>query len=31
LLTFDNEAEADSIILKRILPCLAESKDYFIQ
>jgi hypothetical protein len=31
LLTFDTEAEADSIILKRILPCLAESKDYFIR
>ena len=31
LLTFDIEAEADSIILKRILPCLAENKDYFLQ
>jgi len=31
LLTFDTEAEADSIILKRILPCLAENKDYFLQ
>ena len=31
LLTFDVEAEADSIILKRILPYVAENKDYFIQ
>ncbi len=31
LLTFDVEAEADSIILKRIVPCLAENKDYFLQ
>ncbi len=31
LLTFDIEAEADSIILKRILPCVVENKDYFIQ
>jgi len=31
LLTFDIEAEADSIILKRILPCLDENKDYFLQ
>ena len=31
LLTFDSEAEADSIILKRILPRLAENKDYFLQ
>ena len=31
LLTFDREAEADSIILKRILPCIAENKDYFLQ
>ena len=31
LLTFDSEAEADSIILKRILPYLAENKDYFLQ
>jgi len=31
LLTFDIEAEADSIILKRILPCIAENKDYFLQ
>ena len=31
LLTFDIEAEADSIILKRILPYVAENKDYFIQ
>jgi hypothetical protein len=31
LLTFDTEAEADSIILKRILPCVAENKDYFLQ
>jgi len=31
LLTFDSEAEADSIILKRILPCVAENKDYFLQ
>jgi hypothetical protein len=30
LLTFDAEAEADSIILKRILPCVAENKDYFL-
>jgi len=28
---FDSEAEADSIILKRILPCVAENKDYFLQ
>ena len=31
LLTFDIEAEADSIIQKRILPYVAENKDYFIQ
>ena len=31
LLTFDIEAEAESIILKRILPCVAENKDYFLQ
>ena len=31
LLTFDSEAEADSIILKRILPCVVENKDYFLQ
>jgi hypothetical protein len=31
LLTFDSEAEADSIILKRILSCIAENKDYFLQ
>ena len=31
LLTFDIEAEADSIILKRILPYVAENKDYFMQ
>jgi len=31
LLTFDIEAEADSIILNRILPCIAENKDYFLQ
>jgi len=31
LLTFDIEAEADSIILKRILPYVAQNKDYFIQ
>ena len=31
VLTFDIEAEADSIILKRILPYIAENKDYFIQ
>ena len=31
LLTFDSEAEADSIILKRILPYVTENKDYFIQ
>ncbi|MGC2574144.1 MAG: hypothetical protein WA364_21740 [Candidatus Nitrosopolaris sp.] len=29
LLTFDTEA--DPIILKRILPYVAENKDYFIQ
>ena len=31
LLTFDSETEADSIILKRILPCVAENKEYFLQ
>ena len=31
LLTFDIEAEADSIILRRILPLLFENKEYFIQ
>ncbi|MFZ0511466.1 MAG: hypothetical protein WAM14_07665 [Candidatus Nitrosopolaris sp.] len=31
LLTFDSEAEADSIILKRILPYVSENKDYFLQ
>ncbi|MGC2668353.1 MAG: hypothetical protein WA220_04125, partial [Candidatus Nitrosopolaris sp.] len=31
LLTFDIEAEAESIILNRILPYVAENKDYFIQ
>ena len=31
LLTFDIEAEADSIILNRILPCIAENNDYFLQ
>ena len=31
LLTFDSEAEADSIIQKRIIPYLAETKDYFLQ
>ena len=31
LLTFDSEAEADSIIQKRIMPYLAETKDYFLQ
>jgi hypothetical protein len=31
LLTFDIEAEADSIILKRILPYVADNKDYFLQ
>jgi hypothetical protein len=31
LLTFDSEAEADSIIIKRILPCVDENKDYFLQ
>ena len=31
LLTFDIEAEADSIILKRILPCVVENRDYFLQ
>lgn len=31
LLTFDIEAEADSIILKRILPYVDENKDYFMQ
>jgi len=30
LLTFDSEAEADSIIQKRIIPYLAETKDYFL-
>jgi len=31
LLTFDIEAEADSIILKRILPYVSQKKDYFMQ
>jgi len=31
LLTFDIEAEADSIILKRIHPYVAENKDYFLE
>jgi hypothetical protein len=31
LLTFDVEAEADSIIPKRILPSIVENKDYFVQ
>lgn len=31
LLTFDIEAEAESIILKRILPYITENKDYFLQ
>lgn len=31
LLTFDIEAEADSIILNRILPYVDENKDYFMQ
>jgi hypothetical protein len=31
LLTFDIEAEVDSIILMRILHYVAENKDYFIQ
>jgi hypothetical protein len=31
LLTFDVEAEAESIILKRILPHIAENNDYFLQ
>ena len=31
LLTFDIEAEADSIILKRILPYVAENNDFFLQ
>ena len=31
LLTFDIEAEADSIILKRILTYVAENNDYFLQ
>ncbi|MGB6674207.1 MAG: hypothetical protein WBE34_17400 [Candidatus Nitrosopolaris sp.] len=31
LLTFDIEAEAESIILKRILPYITEKKDYFLQ
>ena len=30
LLTFDIDAEADSIILKKILPYLEENKDYFL-
>jgi hypothetical protein len=29
LLTFDIDAEADSILLKKILPCIEDSKDYF--
>ena len=31
LLTFDIEAEADLIILKRILPYVAENNGYFLQ
>ena len=31
LLTFDSEAEADSIIQRRTMPYLAEAKDYFLQ
>lgn len=31
LLTFDVEAEADSIILRRILPLILEKREYFIQ
>ena len=31
LLTFDIEAEADSIILNRILPYVAENNDFFLQ
>ena len=30
LLTFDIDAEADSIILKKILPYLEDNKDYFL-
>jgi hypothetical protein len=30
LLTFDIDAEADSIILKKIIPYLEENKDYFL-
>ena len=29
LLTFDIDAEADSIILKKILPCIEDNKEYF--
>jgi hypothetical protein len=29
LLTFDIDAEADSILLKKILPCIKDNKDYF--
>ena len=29
LLTFDVDAEADSILLKKILPCIEDNKDYF--
>ena len=31
LLTFDIEVEADTIILRKILPLLSENKEYFIQ
>ena len=29
LITFDIDAEADSILLKKILPCIEDNKDYF--
>jgi hypothetical protein len=29
LLTFDIDAESDSILLKKILPCIKDNKDYF--
>jgi hypothetical protein len=29
LLTFDIDAEADSILLKKILPCIEDNKEYF--
>jgi|SRR5919206_3276296 hypothetical protein len=30
LLTFDIDAEADSIILRKILPCIEDNKEYFL-